>query len=457
MNVADRDPSSPAVEVANDPGASTHSSGAARELTTCPSDPFAAIQRPETPRSCAYCVRTVVRCALHVVLFLLGAEGATRLHDWVSLGVTPTQNTYSNEWLVLHSASGARGRPHAIYRKWSLNRYGFRGPEISPLPTPDRPRVMILGASEAFGLYESEGKEFPALLRRTLEESDRAEVINAAIAGMTVSSMSQSWDDWFSRFRPSFVLIYASPLFCLAGESPDVGRSLASPTGTGPAAAARSDDFSLRRILERSRLVARLRDALDVPGFIQRRRRDRWIAQAEAQHGPDWLFIEVPADRVENFARHLDNLLDAIMSKAARPILITHATRSSNPPTADDLLDLNAMRSILPRATPLTLVTFEDRCNNAIRELASARGIPLIDVAASVSGHRPLFVDLVHFNEHGAAEVASLIARELRPILAASVRSSTNDTPRPPAAPHSLGLSRSEARHPLRPVDRDAL
>src|SRR5262245_65881480 len=82
-------------------------------------------------------------------------------------------------------------------------------------------RVMVLGASETFGIYESDQKEFPAQvagLLRAKGGSPKVEVINAAIVGMTVRSMIPYWRNWASQFRPKIVVVYPSPLFYLEGE-----------------------------------------------------------------------------------------------------------------------------------------------------------------------------------------------------------------------------------------------
>src|SRR5262249_52392179 len=101
-----------------------------------------------------YCVALVLVC-------LLSAEVTARLDDWLTLGVPFLESPDSDRDLVLRDEFGTRGRPHGRFKKWQLNGFGFRGREISVQPERGHCRVVILGASEAFGLYESPGREFP--------------------------------------------------------------------------------------------------------------------------------------------------------------------------------------------------------------------------------------------------------------------------------------------------------
>lgn len=48
------------------------------------------------------------------------------------------------------------------FSKWKLNALGFAA-QPSSERNPQAPRAMVLGASETFGLYEAEGKEYGPL------------------------------------------------------------------------------------------------------------------------------------------------------------------------------------------------------------------------------------------------------------------------------------------------------
>src|SRR5581483_6258978 len=153
--------------------------------------------------------------ALLLLTALASAEVASRVDDWIRLDLPVLATPDHQRDLTFQDEHCLRGRPGARFKKWKLNQFGFRAPEMSREPAPGRVRIMILGASDALGFSEPEGMEFPAQLARLLQPDQRYEVINVAIAGMTAKSMISYWESWVSRFSPNLVFVYASPLFYL--------------------------------------------------------------------------------------------------------------------------------------------------------------------------------------------------------------------------------------------------
>ena len=116
--------------------------------------------------------------------FALSLEVVTRVDQAIRYGA-PLLGVYSYDSALLeYDEYGVRGRPGGVYEKWRLNSLGLRGPEVDALPSEGTLRVVALGASETFGLYESPDSEWPRLLERELVRSGtRSEVLNGAIAG----------------------------------------------------------------------------------------------------------------------------------------------------------------------------------------------------------------------------------------------------------------------------------
>src|SRR6266850_4723322 len=112
-------------------------------------------------------------------VFLATAELAIRIDDGLTWGA-PLLSPYSNDWLLTRDSVGTRGRPSYRYQKWRMNNLGFRGADITPTPTSGRTRVAILGASETFGLFESEDREYPVRMQAVLDSAapHRFEVVN---------------------------------------------------------------------------------------------------------------------------------------------------------------------------------------------------------------------------------------------------------------------------------------
>jgi bacterioferritin len=184
---------------------------------------------------------------LLAVTFGVAAEATARLDDWINSGIPFLARPTTHEDLTFHEGVVIRGAPGAVHKKWKMNQHGFRGPEISERPGQGVTRVIVLGASETFGLYESRDMEFPAVLRRLLETEGAFEVINAALPGMTVRSMKPYWDAWVARFAPHVVIIYPSPLFYLNMGAPPRASSAKEPVRQ-----ASGEDHALQlRIMDR--------------------------------------------------------------------------------------------------------------------------------------------------------------------------------------------------------------
>ncbi len=306
---------------------------------------------------------------------------------------------------------GVRGRPNGHYRRWTLNSHGFLGPEITrepPRETGSR-RVMILGASETFGLYESKGQDYPSELAKQLKLDGKSgvEIVNAAVAGMTLPAMKIYWEQWASRFKPEIVLIYPSSHFYLSDEAPKPPVPTASkPVTTEPG-------FSLRFT---ERLVDQLRQF-----SLLRYLRAQWtLSKALDGKGPDYVFSSVPKDRLAGFAADLEQLATAVERTGARPVIVTHAFKHPAALTAADRSELGYFRIFFPRATPEVFPAFSAGARQATLDLAKRRGWFTIDAASELNGRRELFADPVHFNNNGSRQMARILANGLSPVLSSA-------------------------------------
>ena len=168
-----------------------------------------------------------LRVTAQVIVFMALLEVCARLDDAVTWGA-PFFGEYSNTSLSVIDALGPRCRPNGQFEKWKLNSYGFRGPEVTPAKSPGVTRIMVVGASETFGLYESPGNEYPAEMQRQLRRGPKQfEVINAACAGMSPPRIAQLLDSLLGRFRPDYLLYYPSPQFYLDEQPPTESRRTA--------------------------------------------------------------------------------------------------------------------------------------------------------------------------------------------------------------------------------------
>ena len=340
-------------------------------------------------------------CALAACI-LLGAELGARLDDWLFERVALTANPSSDD-LITRDERGRRGEPNARFKKWRLNNFGFRGPDIALEPRTGTPRILILGASETFGLYESPDSEYPALLRT----ANRAhlEIINTAVVGMGLPAMTLYWQRQLNALRPDEVLIYPSPLFYLADEpvsAPKAAAVAPPPSSTRPNPPLRS------------RFLDRLRGFLHKPDFLQIWLDRRAIESELAARPGERMFQEVPPERLDAFQSDLEHLVEVIQASGARVRLMTHAIRlRGDEPDLENAFAVWEERVYTPRASGQILVAFNSAANQRLRAVAAARGVGVIDVSAAVSGCHACFGDLVHFTDLGAQKVAATIQRAI--------------------------------------------
>jgi lysophospholipase L1-like esterase len=358
--------------------------------------------------------KTAAYCAALCLTIGLSAELTARVQDWLRDSTPILSVPNWDRDLFIETAGGRRGRPNGRFKKWSLNEFGFRAGPMTMEPQKGRPRIVVLGASETFGLYESPANEFPAQLAALLASRGQYEVINAALTGLTLHSTIPYWNEWVSRFHPDIVAIYPSPLFYLV-DNRGTDRVAVAPLSSVPALASIGGDFEqvADMVIRSSRLVERAKDLLDVPDPIQRIRDARTIEAVTRNKPADWLFQTLPQDRVDQLLADIDTLVTIIAHSGARPIVLTHASRVAEPPRPQDADWLWRARVHMPRASPGVIGRFNTATNEAIRAWAVHRGVTLVDIAADMNGREDLFGDLIHFNDAGAAFVARALAKSI--------------------------------------------
>jgi hypothetical protein len=337
-------------------------------------------------------------------LSVLAAEIVARIDDRVERQIPLLASpTYESE-LRIRRDGIRQGRPHGHYKKWKLNAWGFRSPEIAFEKRPGCARVLVLGASEMFGLYESPGKDFSAVLLARLTSQGCYEVINAAMAGLGLASARIYWDIKLAAFRPDVVLIYPSPIMNIndtAPVAPPSGSSVRAPSGKLEAAEATPPQ---------SRLLDRLREFLHTPAVIDDWRIRRAVAAQLRAHPADWVQNEPPVAGLASFTAQLEALVVHIEASGAQVILMTTAGRITPDTLAKHPHDALWMQAEIPNVSPAARLAFTALANERIRTMAKTRKLPLVDVDRLLSGCLECFVDPAHFTDRGAELAASAAA-----------------------------------------------
>ena len=198
-----------------------------------------------------------------VASLAVGLEAATRIDEWVRWKTRALARASSVSELILVDSTGGYGVPGEQYRQFAINSAGFRGPELRS----GKARVLVVGASETFGLYERPGLEYPRQLQDTLAAAGcDVDVINSALPGFSLPTLTATYLHRLRALQPALVVIYPTPVQYLDYETP-IWKPPASPRGGVP------DGYRLRS-------VRRLRDHLKIalPQFVQTYLRSREIS-----------------------------------------------------------------------------------------------------------------------------------------------------------------------------------
>lgn len=338
---------------------------------------------------------SILRILTGLVIFALTGETCARLDDFIAYRA-PLWRPYNSDRLYERDQIGQRGKPGARYKKWQLNSLGYRGPELRSGTI----RIVCIGASETFGLYEADGEEYPRQLERELNARARKEifqVVNVAYPGETVATSILRVPEIVETIHPRFAIVYSSP-----------GSYIWLPWIRPPKLAVspqnRPDNFEFR-------VADRIRVALKsiLPERIQTWIRDRDINSAAADYH---VMDLVPEENVLRYRSDLATLVNELRTRGVEPILVTHADPFGEHPANPDYQLLTSWRKFYPMLANDGFIDMEQRMNDAMRNLVAGEHIRLVDAAREIPPSRDNFADFCHFTTLGAGLMASRLADE---------------------------------------------
>jgi len=356
----------------------------------------------------------LVRNAAAVFIFMGVLELCARVDDFIRWGA-PLVGEYSERIIWNTDPSGPMNRPGSRYEKWEIDEYGFRAGKVSAEKASGTYRIIVMGASEMFGQYESTGMEMSAQLQGFLDEAEPGhyEVLNAARAGLNLRKLVLNFRHWLILFSPDLVIVYPSPSLYLDLEAPSGKFSK------------RGADTARGKFIPRlTRKVSAAGEGF-LPENLKKLVRECAIWRARHRHPEEWVWKHAPTERVELFEQHLEEVISEVLAAGTRIILATHANRFSEPLDEEQWAQLIAWVRFFPRASPLSMLEMERECNDVVRRLGRERNVRVIDTAALVPKAPEYFADFAHFTDAGARVVASALATEVQAIARGRVLSPT--------------------------------
>ena len=342
----------------------------------------------------------ITRIVVAAILAFLTLEVSARVDDHYTHGA-PLLGPYEISVIYEDDELGRRGKPNASYLKWKLNSLGFRGPELAP----GKLTVAVLGASETFGLYETEGKEYPRQLEALLRErfGENVQVASIGFAGQSVGQALFRLDENIEAVDPALLVVY-----------PSLAAYINAPAGEGEWRLGRQaprPPFGGSRIAQRTREL--LKQAL--PPAVQTAMR-AW--QSERTYSKDEVWPRIPQENVDRFRTDINALIEQANAHGVEVALATHATLFGDSVEPDERLHLIDWRKFFPILAEDGFLDMERRLNDVLRETGQQHGLVVIDVANKIEPGAGNFVDFVHLNDKGAHEMASILAEGIAPVIA---------------------------------------
>jgi len=357
--------------------------------------------------------RRIARWVAHALLFGLCLELCARADDALSYHA-PFFGRYSAELLRTADEEGiVRNQPGARFEKWKINSLGFRGDGVAREKPVGKARVMCLGQSESFGLYEGEGGEWPARLGRLLAPT-QTEVIDASVVGTSRKTRLAYLDKYLLPLRPDVLVLYLNPLneasSALRDPNPDV------PDPSLRASLAAQDRGRLRQLRVLPKLQQRLLGALpvQVASSLREWAQQRRLRRLEASVLKDEPPLDLISDAaVASFEAHLRRVIAHLRAVGVQPVLVTYPTLVHEENLDRDRFYLDAERTWHIWFSERGLLDASRRMNEAQRRVASETRTLLVDADAAVPRTREYFADDVHYTDRGAQLVAELVAGAL--------------------------------------------
>lgn len=353
-----------------------------------------------------------------VVFFLLTLELCTRIDDAIRYSA-PLWGEYTANNLKSSDEDGiSYNIANARFEKWHNNRHGFRGPEITSIKSPGTIRVVCLGASESYGLYESPGKEWPAQLRALLP-SPKYQVINVSVVGLGLSSYEAYLKKYVLNLEPDIVVCFVNPLFYAAGFEKKQGSSKSSQKAEVITTAKKSI-FPTAIISAQSRSLPRLKQVFkkalksSFPNVLKRYQiwnLQKQINETELRNlGGLYPKDSVSAESAMSFSNDLSRFVSFLQSRHINVLLSTYPALISrdNLSRYPDIFMDN--RRFFIGLSFSGMIDVLEKYNSAIRDVAAIQRIMFADCQSAIPKTDHYFGDNVHFTDQGAGLVAKVIA-----------------------------------------------
>lgn len=365
------------------------------------------------------CSKTIRICAI-ILVFMLTIEFCARIDDVLRFSM-PFWQTSKADNLRTKDKDGLQiNTPNARFEKWHNNSLGFRGPEISHIKVPGVSRIVCLGASESYGLYESIDKEWPAQLSSMLP-SNKYQVINASVAGLSLCSYKAYLKKYVLQLKPDIIICYVNPFFYASifersQKSNELQRTSVVKIEKKTTIKLASSIISNLRFIPKLKQVIKNAMQSDFPDLVQHYQLITTKKQIEAEES-ERLGGQIPKDAISNacikgYKNDLLDIVDFMESHGIKIVLCTYPSllNHKNLAATYPVVYLSTRRFFVEYSFK-GMVDVLMQLNKVTTNVAREKGTTFIDCQALIPSSLEYYGDTVHYTDQGAHLIANGIAQ----------------------------------------------
>jgi lysophospholipase L1-like esterase len=355
---------------------------------------------------------------LSIILFILTVEVSARIDDKIRYDA-PFFKHYSPAILRNTDSEGINCNvPNARFEKWKINGLGFPGPETELAKPKGKTRIICMGTSETFGLYESLGQEWPNQLGAILDKYNHFQVINTSVVGLSFKKFRRYIEKYVLRLDPDVVILYINFFGYGVGEEKFAKRQTVSKTNNTNEKGWKflfEDVTSNIRILPKLKLAIKKVLPLNMLKKYQlwNLRRQLHVLESNRLNGKKPLDF-VSEESLLSFRSDLEELVKFLHDKKIAVILSCYPVLITPENLQEHLEIFLDHRRFYVELSLMGIIDASMRFNQEIEAVANKYKIGYVDGNKVVPQNTNYFADNVHYTDEGARLVASSFANYIK-------------------------------------------
>ncbi len=356
-------------------------------------------------------IKQLFKILITVLAFAFTIETCARFDDVLRFDA-PFWGTYTDKSLRTIDESGInRNVPNSSFEKWKNNSLGFRGEEVLLEKPTGLVRVVCMGTSETYGLYESANMEWPAQLQSLLPNSARYQVINASVVGMPLNKYRAYIEKYVVKIKPDIIILFINPYAYVMGS--EKANKHSEDRYKRQHIEEKKKYFSFRAF-EKLKLKFKAEVKQELPADLLKKYRvwqySKIVNETEMRRLKNKLPMEtVSQSHVDAFGYELNELIKYLKQQNIQVVLSSYPVLLQ-PGTLEAYNDIFIESRVgLVEYSFNGLIDISEKINLKIKDAAQKSGVGYVDIDSMVPKNLQYFADHVHYTDDGAHKVALAI------------------------------------------------